>query len=667
MPTSRIQPGGSLGLNIASFEPYNRISISAAPFEWFEAVYSYTEIKNRLYSDNPNFSGNQTLKDKGFDFKFRLLKEKSILPEVSVGFRDIGGTGLFSGEYIVANKQFSNIDFSLGLGWGLLSDNRFSNPLIRISDRFENRVLFDGGTGGKISASNLMRGKEVGIFGGIEYFIPFAGGLRFIIERDSINYQLEAEQITKQDSNINYGFRYPVNDNFQISLSYIRGNELSFGFSFKNNFNKNKYFTPKEKFKRDIPNQDALKRVTAREKRYMYRAALKYFNENDLSLRSADLSEDTIEISFSQNKFVSYPMSYGRAFKILDQISPDNVSQFVLIPKNAGFETSRIEINRDSFNYLEESNNFRYLDQKISIESSLNNTDKHEFKPKAIYPRFFYSLGPELQTHIGGPERFFIGGLNYRLDAEIKFQENINIILIGRYKLADQFNVLEEGSNSILPKVRTDVIEYLKGSDDFSISRLQFNYFKAISKNVYSKLGLGIFEEMFGGFGGEILYRNLHSNWALGAELYHVKQRDYDVLTNFRDYETLTGHITYYYHDPSSKILFKLHGGRYLAKDSGVTFDFSRRFKSGTQIGAFFSLTDISNEEFGEGSFDKGFYFSIPLQYFLSGYTRRLYGYGLRPTTRDGAAKLITGHELWGITEQMSRYNISRDADDYFK
>ena len=48
----------------------------------------------------------QTYKDKGFDFKLRLLKESSFLPQVAVGFRDIAGSGTFSAEYLVASKFY---------------------------------------------------------------------------------------------------------------------------------------------------------------------------------------------------------------------------------------------------------------------------------------------------------------------------------------------------------------------------------------------------------------------------------------------------------------------------------------------------------------------------------------------------------------------------------
>ena len=44
------------------------------------------------------FSGDQTYKDKAFDVKLRLWEESYWMPQVSVGAKDIGGTGLFDAE-----------------------------------------------------------------------------------------------------------------------------------------------------------------------------------------------------------------------------------------------------------------------------------------------------------------------------------------------------------------------------------------------------------------------------------------------------------------------------------------------------------------------------------------------------------------------------------------
>jgi hypothetical protein len=171
---------------------------------------------------------------------------------------------------------------------------------------------------------------------------------------------------------------------------------------------------------------------------------------------------------------------------------------------------------------------------------------------------------------------------------------------------------------------------------------------------------------MFGGMGGEILYRPYNKNFGIGAEIWRVKKREFDQLLKFRNYETTTGHINLYYKHPVSQVILQIKGGRFLAGDSGLNFDFSRRFKSGLRMGAFFSVTDISKEEYGEGSFDKGFYFHIPIESFFESFSKGNAGFGLRPITRDGAAILVHGFHLWGVTEQAQSTNLTRDWDDLY-
>ena len=70
---------------------------------------------------------------------------------------------------------------------------------------------------------------------------------------------------------------------------------------------------------------------------------------------------------------------------------------------------------------------------------------------------------------------------------------------------------------------------------------------------------LGIMEEMFAGFGGEILYRPFDKIFAIGLFLHRVKQRDFDQRFSLRDYKTTTtGHLSFYLifpHGINSKIL----------------------------------------------------------------------------------------------------------------
>src|SRR5204863_4068537 len=120
-PTARMRDAGHLTFNVSHVTPYTHGNMIAQPFEWMEGGFRYTAVSNRLYSPDPSFSGDQSYKDKGIDVKFRAWKETAYVPQVAVGLRDIGGTGFFAGEYVVANKRTGDLDWSLGLGWGYLA------------------------------------------------------------------------------------------------------------------------------------------------------------------------------------------------------------------------------------------------------------------------------------------------------------------------------------------------------------------------------------------------------------------------------------------------------------------------------------------------------------------------------------------------------------------
>ena len=67
-PNARFHEEGTLGFSYTVMQPYLRGSIVAYPFNWLEASYQYADINNQLYSTVFAFSGNQTFKDKSFDF-----------------------------------------------------------------------------------------------------------------------------------------------------------------------------------------------------------------------------------------------------------------------------------------------------------------------------------------------------------------------------------------------------------------------------------------------------------------------------------------------------------------------------------------------------------------------------------------------------------------------
>ena len=134
-PTARIYDEGVHGITVYDGTPNQTVTLSSNPYDWFEASFFYTNVQDRPYCyDFSTPFCNQDFKDKGFNAKFLIRRETNRFPAIAIGFRDMAGTGLFEGEYLVASKRLNSIDFTLGLGWGTMSKDTFSNPLKKIDN-----------------------------------------------------------------------------------------------------------------------------------------------------------------------------------------------------------------------------------------------------------------------------------------------------------------------------------------------------------------------------------------------------------------------------------------------------------------------------------------------------------------------------------------------------
>lgn len=178
----------------------------------------------------------------------------------------------------------------------------------------------------------------------------------------------------------------------------------------------------------------------------------------------------------------------------------------------------------------------------------------------------------------------------------------------------------------------------------------------------------GYLEMMYGGVGTEVLYRPLNSQWAFGVDMNYVKQRDPDSMLGFFDDEhqfdsltnrpyrvqtgTITGHASVYYQpDWFPNTLLRISAGQYLAEDKGVTVDFSKQFDSGVIVGAFATKTNLSSDEYGEGSFTKGFYVSIPFDLMTIKSTHSSATISWMPLTRDGGQTLGRKYSLYDVMD----------------
>ncbi|MDA8696236.1 YjbH domain-containing protein [Gammaproteobacteria bacterium] len=613
MPSARFYDEASHGITIYDGTPDQKITMTSFPYDWMEASFFYMNIEEIRLCRNNQFGDRfcQGYKDKGFNFKFRL-KEEGAWPAIAVGINDIAGTGYYSSEYIVASYGINRMDFHFGVGWGTLngSSNSFKNPLGYLYDGFNNRPTKFEDKGGQFQPGRYFSGKMVSPFFGLSHAIN--ENLLFKFEYDStLTPGLIGYEIPKED--FSYGIEYSFRDNFTVGFSRERGNYTSLKFIYKNN--------PK-KFKSD----------------YKYKKA--EFKDDDS--KYAKLIKSIEANGIGVNKIIETPKAIGLE---LTQFAHPNLDIVEEIIRNASYEAGvgktvkknlRVANLQGVSEYNKEFENNSLLIYQRKSKRSFNTKTNFTFRP-----------------YLASREEFLKGALLLENNSELIIKDNFFFSTNLKYSIADNFEDLTLPPVNTYPaQVRSDVKDYLRSfGDGIFIGRAQFDYHITPKKNHHLMVSAGILEEMFSGVGFEYLYFKQDSNYAFGFEIFDVTKRDYEMRFGTLEYKNVTGSANFYYRNYDI-IPFdaKISYGEYLAGDEGITFELSRSFLNGTKFGVFASFTDVSSEQFGEGTFDKGIFFNIPVY-------GNFINYSWRPLTKDPGAKLNRKHTLHDLLIKFKPYN----------
>ncbi|MEJ3590516.1 YjbH domain-containing protein [Pseudomonas bubulae] len=649
-PTARMAPAGELSLNANRTEPYSRYSLSLQPLDWLEGTFRYTAISNRKYGPEA-LSGDQSYKDKAVDLKARLWQESHWLPEVALGFRDVGGTGLFSSEYFVANKRVNDLDFSIGIAWGYIGNRgNLHNPLGIIDDRFDDRPFQSSqATPGEVNTSSYFRGSPA-LFGGVAYQTPWAP-LSLKFEFDGNDYKNEPQyNVMAQDSPINIGAVYKLNENIDFTAGWERGNTALFGITLHTNFVSRK--APVKSY--DPPAQPLpVQAPVAPLEEVDWAAVSEQLEKNsgDKVERIAQ-SDSELMVYGEQSKYFYSAKGAGRASRILDNTANDQIQWFTMVNKRYDMPVEEISVPRSTFrDVVNNEQDLVNLHRTTEVNRATAHYDKtlYQHKPDP----FTYGFGLGYQQNMGGPDGFLLYQISAYAEGQYRFTPGtwasggISANLLNNY---DKFKY-DTASN--LPRVRTDLRQYATTSD-ITMPAFQLNKAKRLDQDLYGMVYGGYLEPMYAGVGGEMLYRPMGERWSIGADLNYVRQREFDQGFGLRDYRTVTGHITSY-----TKLPFDLDAavsvGRYLARDWGTTIDISREFTNGVKFGGWVTRTTASKEEYGEGSFDKGIYISIPFDEMMSVSTMSRANIAWAPLTRDGGAMLHRQYSLHTMTDGRNR------------
>lgn len=669
-PTARMAEDGDIAFTASHNSPYSRYNLTLQPFSWLEGSFRYINVSNLRYGET-SLSGNQNYKDKSIDFKVRFWRETRWTPDLAFGVRDLGGTGFFSSEYLVASKNFGPIDASVGLATGYIGNRGdFSNPLGAIDDRFKERRPIAGSNindAGKFGVSNMFKG-PVGIFGGITYQTPW-DPLLVKVEYDGNDYRREPRRNNlKQSTPVNIGLVYAPNRNVELTAAWERGEAAMFSLTLRGNPGHapsapKPFDPPPTRIDRSALANQGASSATQPD----WKSVAGDIDENagfrvdSISRRGSELVIDGY-----QNRYASAAKGMGRAARILGNTLDDSYDWYTFRTTRLGMPTVDMSIKRETIE--------AYLQGAASEDDLRRSTEISA--PTAIRTDTLYQAGSRpwgggfsfgYRQNLGGPDGFILYQVSANASGSIFFRPNVWLTGSLSANVINNYDKFRYDAPSNVPRVRTDIRRYLNTSD-LTMPNLQFNIAGRLGKDLYGIAYAGYLEWMYAGVGGELLYRPMGESWAVGANLNHLRQRDFNQHFGLRDYRITTGHATLYYSfDAQERVVGSLSVGRYLAGDYGATINVARIFDNGMSMGAYVTKTDMSARDFGEGSFDKGIYFSIPFDSILPRSTRGSATINWAPLIRDGGAMMGRKYSLYSITgereDRLFYDNIRSIAD----
>ena len=275
-----------------------------------------------------------------------------------------------------------------------------------------------------------------------------------------------------------------------------------------------------------------------------------------------------------------------------------------------------------------------------------------------------FKIAPKIGFFFNDPSGAFRYSISAAANYDRRLADGWYLNGAASLQLIETVSGVKQPSNSNLPHVRSDVAEYLRG-DRFTLNRLLLNKYDNPAERVYTRLSAGLYEDMFRGVGGQVLYLPKDKRWAADVSVDALQQRGYDGILSTRDYKTVTALGALHYRLPHD-ITVTARAGRFLAKDTGVRLEFKRRFRSGIEVGAWYTHTngnDVTRPGTPSKPYqDRGIFLSVPLNTMLAMDTQANAGFSISPWTRDVGQMVASPGDLYDLIERPRADMLSYDG-----
>jgi hypothetical protein len=660
MPSAVAPTDGEIAATVSGFAETLRTTFSFQVLPRLSGSFRYSHI----YSY-----------DRSFDLQYQLAGEGQFHPSLAIGLRDFLGTGLYSSEYLVATKTLAPyLRLSGGLGWGRMGSlNGFSNPLGVFDDAFETRPNTRSGKGGTVLSGRFFRG-DAALFGGVEWRVDDEWTVLAEYSSDAYTIEDTKTDFTPQ-SPLNFGVTWTPNDSFQFGAYYMYGSEI--GVSATLIVDPTSRSTVGGLDSAPFPvsvRSHELAAAASWDTPQVQTAGVEVLGQvlevDGFRLLGAEIDGTTMRVRYQNTQYRAEAQGVGRVSRVLTLVAPSGIDTFVLEPSRRGIALSSVTIRRSDLEILENEPNAAALSYDRAVFR-----DAEGPAPAIAYedekPALLWGITPYLELAMFDGDKPVRGDIG--VEAAFQYELRPNIVLAGAYRQRLIGNRDEVGaiSPSTLPDVRRTGLRYGAQSGR-GIESLFVAWYGRPGRDLYSRVTAGYLERGFAGVSTEVLWKQVDNPLAFGAELNYALLRDFDLGFGFRpacsdpactvytgdDYGVVTGHLSAYYNFANG-FQTQVDVGRYLAGDWGATFGLDREFNNGWKVGAYFTLTDVDFDDFGEGSFDKGIRIEIPIDAILGTPTRVTRGTTLTSLERDGGARLRIDGRLYDLVEDGHQGQMS--------
>lgn len=655
MPNASVEADGTFTAGYSYDRPYGNLWVTATPLPFLQMTGRYVSING--IPGFTNVSGQYgseygRYKDKVVGAKLQLWSESTWVPAVAVGTVDLFGTGRFNGNYVVASKVLSkaqNVEASVGFG----------------------------------------RTRPSGMFAGVRWAPRSMPGWALVAEYDANDYK---NDYRASDTAAGERSKGPA-----VGVEYRWGWLGAQIARHRDHFSANAYvsipfsereFVPKLFEPAYFRPKNAPSRVSVEEWRTSGQAValVQALVKQDYKNVRVELDDGTLRLALTNNRISDTGRAIGRASRTALAFAPEGtraihitytkleqplvtyelfdlqrLSDYLagLVDRESFLQTVLVRYSNPTEKIGDEQQNLlaaireeeSALGVKLNHEGSLVQVSSEDREANR------FRLQPKVSFFFNDPS----GALRYETSVAANYDKRLGDGLY--FNSALKLNLLEnvsgvtQPSNSLLPHVRTDIAEYKRGNR-FKLNRALINKYMTLDEHWYARASAGLYEEMFRGAGGQVLYLPKDRRWAADLTVDALQQRDVKGWFGARDYKTVTALGALHYQLPYG-VTVTGRAGRFLAKDDGVRLEFKRRFRSGVEVGAWFTKTngkDITSPGTPANPYnDKGVFLSIPLNIMLPSDTQAVAGFSISPWTRDVGQMVASPGDLYELFEDPRR------------